>query len=190
MFFLVSLSGRLSLSAITNDVADGVRFHIRKKVIPLAKPPTPAQVVIPKELQKEITLLRGFRDLVGERWGYFLGRQMKQAELNDKTKTERKKVTEISKGIRDNFDSFIEGETPAKEFIDSYVKAQKQLKDARDVVSKKAKPFREKINPLRKAQKYLDVVAIPASLKELGTPISPRFSLSKWVSKAMQAEKK
>ena len=147
--------------------------------------PTTAQVVIPKELQKEITLLRGFRDLVGERWGYFLGRQMKQAELNDKTKTERKKVTEIRKEIRDNLEDYIKSSD-----LDTYLQKRKLLKDASEIVTKKAKPFREKINPLRKAQKYLDVVAIPASLKELGTPITPRFSLSKWISKAMQAQKK
>ena len=146
---------------------------------------TPAQVVIPKEIQKEITLLRGFRDLVGERWGYFLGRRMTQAELNDKTKGERKKVTEIRKEIRDNLEDYIKSSD-----IDTYLQKRKALKDASEIVTKKAKPFREKINPLRKAQKYLDVVAIPDALKELGTPIQPRFSLSKWVKTAMQTEKK
>ena len=146
---------------------------------------TPAQVVIPKEIQKEITLLRGFRDLVGERWGYFLGRRVTQAELNDKTKVERKKVTEIRKEIRDNLEDYIKSSD-----IDTYLQKRKTLKDASEIVTKKAKPFREKINPLRKAQKYLDVVAIPDALKELGTPIQPRFSLSKWVKTAMQTEKK
>ena len=163
--------------------------HNQKKGDFLAEQKT-AQVVIPKAVQKELSLLRGFRDLVGERWGYFVGRRMTQADMSDKTKAERKKVTEIRKGINDNFESFIEGETPAKDFIASYIKAQKELKDAREVVSKKAKPFREKIKPLRKAQAYLDVVAIPDALKELGTPVQPRFSLSKWVKNAMQTEKK
>ena len=146
---------------------------------------TPAQVVIPKEVQKELSLLQGFRDLVGERWAYFLGRQMTQAEMNDKTKEERKTVTKIRKEINDNLEDYIKSSD-----IDTYLQKRKNLKDASEIVTKKAKPFREKISPLRKAQAYLDVVAIPDALKELGTPIQPRFSLSKWVKNAMQTEKK
>lgn len=143
-----------------------------------------AQVVVPKEVEQELTLLRGFRDLVGERWGYFLGRRMTQVDMNEKTKEERKGVREIRKEITDNLEEYIKNAD-----IDTYLSKQKSLKDAREVVSKKAKPFREKINPLRKAQRYLDTVAIPDAMKELGTPIQPRFSLSKWVTDAMSAEK-
>lgn len=140
---------------------------------------------IPKAIQQELSLLRGFRDLAGERWGYFLGRRMTQAEMNDATKTERKKVTEIRKEISDNLEDYITNSD-----LTTYKKKQKDLKNAREVVTKKAKPFREKINPLRKAQKYLDMIAIPDALKELDTPVQPRFSLSKWVKDAMQTEKK
>ena len=141
---------------------------------------------MPKEIQQEVKLLRGFRDLVGERMGYFLGRRMKQSEMNDATKTERKKVSEIRKEITgENLETLITNGD-----VVNYKKHLKSLKDAREVVSKKTKPFREKINPLSKAQKYLDNVAIPDALKELGTPVQPRFSLSNWVKNAMQTEKK
>ena len=146
---------------------------------------TPAQVQIPKAIQQELSLLRGFRDLAGERWGYFLGRRMTQAEMNDATKDVRKKVTEVRKEISDNLEDYIKNSD-----IETYLKNTKTLKDAREVVTKKTKPFREKISPLSKAQKYLDMVAIPDALKELGTPVQPRFSLSKWVKDAMQTEKK
>ena len=143
-----------------------------------------AQVTIPKEVEQEITMLRGFRDLVGERWGYFLGRRMTQADMNEKTKEERKGVREIRKEITDNLEEYIKNAD-----LDTYLSKQKALKDAREVVSKKAKPFREKISPLSKAQRYLDTVAIPDALKELGTPVQPRFSLSKWIADAMKSEK-
>ena len=110
---------------------------------------------------------------------------MTQAEMNEATKAERKKVTEIRKEIRDNLEEYIKNSD-----IETYLKNLKALKEARELVSKKAKPFREKISPLRKAQKYLDTVAIPDALKELGTPVQPRFSLSTWVKEAMQTEKK
>ena len=139
---------------------------------------------LPKEVQKQIKLLYGFRDLAGERWGYFLGRRMTQANMNDQTKEERKKVREVRKEITDNLEEYIRTSD-----LDTYVAKVKALKDAREVVSKKSKPFREKISPIAKAQKYLDTVAIPDALKELGTPVQPRFSLSKWITKAMKSEK-
>ena len=129
-------------------------------------------------------MLRGFRDLVGERWGYFLGRRMTQADMNEKTKEERKTVSTIRKEIADNLEEYIKTSD-----IDTYLSKTKNLKDAKEVVSKKSKPFREKINPLSKAQRYLDTVAIPDALKEIGTPVQPRFSLSKWITDAMKSEK-
>ena len=141
------------------------------------------QVEVPEEVQQELTMLKGFRDLVGERWGYFVGRRVKQSEMNDATKTERQAVNTIRKNITgDNLQKII-----ADGDITTYQNHLKELKEAREVVTKKSKPFREKISPLRKAQKYLDMVAIPDALKELGTPVQPRFSLSKWVSDAMKA---
>lgn len=140
--------------------------------------------VEPEAVSKELTLLRGFRDLVGERWGYFLGRRMKQSEMNDATKEERKKANAIRKEISENLETFIK-----EAQIDVYLGKVADLKNAREVVTKKTKPFREKINPLSKAQRYLDTVAIPDALKELDAPVQPRFSLSKWLTDAMKAEK-
>jgi hypothetical protein len=57
------------------------------------------------------------------------------------------------------------------------------------VVSKKAKPYREKIQPLNKAIKYIDTVVVPDSLKQLGATIQPRFNLSNWVVDAFKVEK-
>lgn len=140
------------------------------------------EVELPEEIQQELTLLRGFRDLAGERWGYFLGRRLTQSEMNDATKTEREAVREIRKGITgENLEKLItDGD------IVTFQKHLKELNEAREVVSKKAKPFRAKISPLRKAQNYLDMVAIPDALKELGSPVQPRFSLSKWITDAMK----
>jgi len=131
-------------------------------------------------------LLRGFRDLIGERWGYFLGRRLTQQDMNQKTEAERKAVAEIRKDITgDNLKTII-----SKADIGTYENKLSDLKTARETLSKATKPFREKISPLAKAQRYLDNVAIPDALKELGTPVQPRFSLSKWIGDALASAKK
>jgi len=131
-------------------------------------------------------LLRGFRDLVGERWGYFLGRRLTQTEMTEKTEAERKAVAEIRKAIiGDNLKTII-----AKADITTYETKLSEMKSARETLNKVAKPFREKISPLAKAQRYLDNVAIPDALKELGTPVQPRFSLSKWIGDAIASASK
>jgi len=146
---------------------------------------TAAQAVaIPVE--QEVVLLRGFRDLVGERYGYFLGRRLTQQEMTQKTEAERKAVAEIHKAITgDNLKTII-----AKADIKTYETKLSEMKSARETFSKVAKPFREKISPLAKAQRYLDNVAIPDALKELGTPVQPRFSLSKWITDAIASASK
>jgi len=147
---------------------------------------TASAEVVEVKPEVELKLLRGFRDLVAERMGYFLGRRLKQQEMTEATKTERGEVHEIRKEITgENLENII-----ANSDIEGYKDVLKRLKSAREVVTKKAKPFREKISPLAKAQKYMDNVAIPDALKELGTPVQPRFSLSKWVSDAIETAKK
>lgn len=142
-------------------------------------------VQVPKEVEQELTMLRGFRDLVGERWSYFLGRKLTQQDMNEKTKTERKALTEARKAITgENLEVLITNGD-----IAGFKTALKNIKDKREIVSKKSKPFREKMSPLRKAQTYLDSVAIPDALKELGTPVQPRFTLAKWVVDALESEK-
>jgi len=140
----------------------------------------------PQQVAEEFTLLRGFRDLVGERFGYFLGRRLTQQDMTTKTEAERKAVAEIRKAITgENLETII-----ANADIKTYQTKLSEMKTARETLSKVAKPFREKISPLAKAQKYLDNVAIPDALKELGTPVQPRFSLSKWIGDALASQKK
>ena len=146
--------------------------------------PKAETVEIPAEVQEELTNLRGVRDLVGERWGYFMGRRLKQAEMNEATKMERKAANEIAKAIRENLEKFItDGD------LGGYKAKVAELDKARKVVAEKSKPFREEIKPLAKAQKYLDTVAIPDAFKEIGHPITPRFSLSNWIKKTLEEQK-
>lgn len=147
-------------------------------------PPQQKTVQIPEEVEQELKMLRGFKDLVGERMGYFMGRRTKQSEMNDATKTERAAANKISKELQENLPDYIKDGD-----IDAYNTKITQLKKARKVVADKSKPFRAKIKPLAKAQKYCDTVAIPDALKELGAPVTPRFNLSDWINKAMQEEK-
>ncbi len=175
------LTGSLSLSANRTDVAKEDRLQTKQEMKFLPKAET---VEIPAEIQEELTNLRGVRDLVGERWGYFMGRRLKQTEMNEATKTERKAANEISKSIKDNLEKFIKDAD-----IDGYKEQIKKLADARKVVAEKSKPFREEIKPLAKAQKYLDTIAIPDALKEIGHPITPRFNLSNWIKKTLEEQK-
>jgi hypothetical protein len=153
-------------------------------VLPKGQSATAQAVAIPVE--QEVVLLRGFRDLVAERWGYFMGRRLTQQEMNEKTEAERKAVAEIRKTIvGDNLKRII-----AEADIKTYESSLEKIKEAREALNKVAKPYREKISPLAKAQRYMDNVAIPDALKELGTPVQPRFSLSKWISDAIASAKK
>jgi len=136
-------------------------------------------------VEQEVVLLRGFRDLVGERFGYFLGRRLTQQEMNEKTEAERKAVAEIRREISKNLETYIKNAD-----VKTYMTKKGELKTASETLSKVAKPFREKISPLAKAQRYLDNVAIPDALKELGTPVQPRFALSKWIGDAIASAKK
>jgi len=135
---------------------------------------------------KMATLLVGFKDLVGERMGYFLGRRLTQQDMTKETEAERKAVAEVRKEITgDNLKTII-----SKADVKTYESALAKIKEAREALNKVAKPYREKISPLAKAQRYLDNVAIPDALKELGTPVQPRFSLSSWIEKAIETAKK
>jgi len=106
--------------------------------------------------------------------------------MTEKTETERKAVAEIRKEITgDNLKKIV-----ADGDIKAFESKLSALKTARETLSKASKPFRDKISPLAKAQRYLDNVAIPDSLKELGTPVQPRFALSKWIGDALASQKK
>ena len=134
-----------------------------------------------------LDMLEGFVELVSERYGYWMARRLTQSEMSEKCKTELTAVREKNKDLNKHIAEYIENATP--ELKDSILKEQKELKDLGEVASKATKPFRDKISPLAQAQRYCDTVTIPDSLKELGKPIVPRFSLSEWVSKALEATK-
>ena len=147
-----------------------------------------ATVKLPKQIEEEMTMLRGLRDLMGERVGYFFGAKMLGKKMNEETETERTAVRETGKKLREAISTLIE--TPSKENAVAVLTAQKANVEASEVNSKVRKPHMKKINPLRKAFRYIDTVALPDSLKELGKPATPRFSLSKWVTEAIETKKK
>jgi len=142
-------------------------------------------VQIPEEVEQELTLLRGFRDLVGEGIGYMLGAKATQSEASDATKDQRKVAASIRKDISIHLEEWIKNADHA-----SYSAKVTELKAARKVLADAMKPFNEKKSPLTKAWKYITNVAIPDSLKELGAPVSPRFSLEDWIAEAMKPKKK
>jgi len=135
-------------------------------------------------VDQELALLRGFRDLVAEGLGYYLGAKAVTAEASEKTKDLRKKANSIRKEINSHLEEWIKNAD-----IESYTAKTTELAEAREALKKAMKPFNEKKNPLNKAWRYCVNVAFPDSLKELGAPVQPRFSLSKWIESAIQKKK-
>lgn len=140
-------------------------------------------IQIPKEIEKEITLLRGFKDLVAERVGYYFGAKVLGKTMSEKTVEERKAVRTASKSLKEAVNQLIE--EPTKPNSKEVKNCAKVLEQAREKNKEARKPHMQKISPLRKAVRYIDTVAVPDSLKELGTPVQPRFSLSDWAKKAI-----
>ena len=132
-------------------------------------------------------MLDAFAELVAERYGYFTARRLTQQDMSEKCKVEIEAVNEKRKDMNENIEKLLEAEdTEARSAIKVQAKELKTLKEAADKVKE---PFLEKIKPLAQAQKYCDSVAIPDSLKELGHPVQPRFSLSDWMNKALEQSK-
>lgn len=132
-------------------------------------------------------MLEAFAELVAERYGYFTARRLTQQDMSEKCKTEIEAVNAKRKAINENIEKLLEGEDPeARKTIKAETKELKTLKATADEAKK---PYLEKIKPLAQAQKYADNVAIPDSLKELGHPVQPRFSLSDWMTKALEQTK-
>lgn len=132
-------------------------------------------------------MLEAFAELVAERYGYFTARRLTQQDMSEKCKTEIEAVNAKRKEINENIEKLLEGEdAEARSSIKAETKELKALKETADTVKK---PFLEKIKPLAQAQKYADNVAIPDSLKELGYPVQPRFSLSDWMTRALEQSK-
>jgi len=154
------------------------------EVIVQAEVPAIEEVQVPSR----IDLLEGFADLVGERMGYFMARRLKQKEMGEKCEKELKAVREVNNSIHDHIVELIEEEKP--EVRVAIHKEQKELKSLHKTAADVTKPFRDKISELAKAVKYCDNVFIPDSLKELGKAVSPRFSLSEHVAKALESAAK
>jgi len=135
-----------------------------------------------------LELLESFKDLVAERWGYLVARKSKQSEANKAVKADATKARDITKESKEALDALVK--TPSEATSTTYTEKLSALKTARKVVADGRKPYNEAIKPLSSAIRYVDNVAIPDSLKELGSPVTPRFSLSSWCAKAVEASKK
>lgn len=153
----------------------------------MPKSAQPQAVVIPAEVEEELTLLRGFRDLVAERTGYFLGSRVLTKTMNEETAEERKAVREAGKALREAISTLIA--EPNNGNAQTVKDLQGKVKEAKENAKKAREPHMKKISPLRKAVRYIDTVAVPDSLKELGKDVVPIFSLSDWINKAIAPKK-
>jgi len=146
-----------------------------------------AEAVAVEEVSR-LDMLEAFTELVAERYGYWMARRLTQQEMSEAVKAESKAVSETRKAITTAIASYID--EPNDELRTTIKENQKTIEEQRKVLKEKKAPFMKKISPLAKATRYMDNVAIPDSLKELGKPVQPRFSLSKWINDALEASKK
>ena len=155
--------------------------------MPKVKPET-ATVVEQEQQPSRLELLEAFADLVAEGFGYKTAKRLTQKDMSEKTQAEGKKAREAAKAVAESMETLIKA--PTQETAKKVITARETLKDARKVVSEARKPFNEKMKPLASAVKYIDSVAIPDSLKELGKTVQPLFKLSTWAEKAVEQTKK
>ena len=156
----------------------GVRLHNKGRIVMSQK-----TVQLPKEIEKEVTLLRGFRDLVGKRTGYMFGAKVLGKTMSEDTAEVRQASTQAGKAVRKAVKKLIK--TPTKENSQKVTDAQETLTEAQEKNKTARKPHMKKIAPLRKIVRYIDTVAVPDSLKELGRTVTPLESLSEWAKKAI-----
>jgi len=147
-----------------------------------------AQTVTVEAEAKRVDLLEAFVELVGERYGYYTARRMKQAEMNEKTADIRKEMRETRKEMTTAIEEYIK--EPNDGLRETILKCRKAIEEKKPVLKKQKEPFLKVIRPLNRAVRYMDNVAIPDSLKELGHSVKPRFSLSEWVKKAIESQRK
>ena len=135
-----------------------------------------------------LEMLEMFADLVAEQVGYKLGRKANVSEANKTVKADATKAREIGKEFKEAISAL------RKEPNEANAKTADEKENAlvaqRKVVAKARKPFNEKNKPLTDGVKYIENIALPDSLKELGKTVAPRFSLSDWAKKAVDASKK
>jgi hypothetical protein len=146
---------------------------------------TAEATLIPEEVQKELVLLRGLRDLNAERVGYAMGKSALSKERSNATAEHRKAVTEARKFLKDNIETFV-----AKGDVEGYKRAVEAKEKAQEALNKASAPYNEKISPLAKAIKYIDNIAIPTFLVTLGVEPKPTFAISEWVANKLEEEKK
>ena len=138
--------------------------------------------------EENFKLLNGFSMLVAERFGYYMARRLTQQDMNEKLAEEIKPIRELRKQISENIEKHIEN--PSEDLQKAIFEGRKDLDEKLKPLNEKRKPYLEKMKPLQAAVRYLDVVAIPDSLKELGHPVTPRFTLSEWVCTALAQQKR
>jgi len=144
------------------------------------------QETVPVEVDRQ-ALQEAFVELVSERYGYWLGRRVTQQEMATATKEQSKTVRELNKTVNTNIEAYIEN--ASDDLKTKIVTGRKTVAEAKKILKEARAPFMKKMAPLAKAVRYCDNVAIPDSLKELGHPIQPRFSLSAWVQDAIKPKK-
>jgi len=133
-------------------------------------------------------LQEAFVELVGERYGYWLGRRLTQQEMTTATKEQAKTVREATKTVNTAIEGYISD--ASDDLRTQILNGRKTITEAKKTLKEARAPFMKKITPLAKAVRYCDNVAIPDSLKELGHPVQPRFSLSDWVQSAIAQKPK
>jgi len=142
---------------------------------------------VPTVATKE-EMQHAFIELVGERYGYWLGRRMKQQEMAEQTKAEATKARKLANKEREEIEELVK--SPNQKTANAIQKTREDLKSARKTLKEARQPFMEKITPLAKAVRFFDNVVIPDSLKELGSPVAPRFSLSELAEKGIESKQK
>jgi len=145
-------------------------------------------VTVEAEAVSRRDLLEGFAELVSERYGYAQASTLKMAEMNEAVADLNKELREIRKSLNTAIEEYIK--EPNDGLREQIFKCRETIEEKRPIIKEKKAPFMKEINPLAKAVRYLDNVAIPDSLKEIGYPVQPRFSLSDWVKKGIESQKK
>jgi len=133
-------------------------------------------------------LQEAFVELVNERWGYYVGRRVTQQDMTSATKDQAKTVRDLAKSVNTAIEEYIAN--ASDDLRTQILNGRKAVADAKKTLKTARAPFQKKMTPLAKAVRYMDNVAIPDSLKELGHPIQPRFSLSDWVQTAIAQKPK
>jgi len=151
-------------------------------------PPKQAKTeTVPVEVDRQ-ALQEAFIELVGERYGYWVGRRLTQQDMSKATKDQAKAVSDLNKGVNTAIEEYIV--EASDDLRTQILNGRKAVAEAKKTLKTARAPFMKKMTPLAKAVRYCDNVAIPDSLKELGHPIQPRFSLSDWVQAAIKPKEK